>query len=46
MVGVDWIIAKYNMTHTEEGKVDMQYLLNELSNDVFYVLDGKYKIET
>jgi hypothetical protein len=42
MVGVDWIIAKYNVTYTAEGKVDMQYLLHELSNDVFYVLDEKY----
>jgi hypothetical protein len=33
------------MTHTEEGKVDMQYLLNDLSHDVFYVLDEKYKTQ-
>lgn len=46
LVGVDWIIAKYNVLHTEEGKVDMSYLLNELSYDVFFVLDEKLVSES
>ncbi len=46
LVGVDWIIAKYNVSHTEEGKVDMSYLLNELSYDVFFVLDKKLVSES
>lgn len=43
LVGVDWIIAKYNRSHTQESILDTQYLLNELSQDVFYVLDESYR---
>lgn len=39
LVGVDMIIAKYNVSYTEASKLDYAYLLHELSNDVYIVLD-------